>query len=192
MPWLCTRGHIRPTCSVKPPRSASQAPLRVHVPATCKVCGELVVRVNARAREGVGYHYCPASAWRAIKQEGMRPYSLASGAVEGKDELLAMLGDMLAVYLWAQPFSGATHVGNLVARCLVHRTWHMTLLRARFPLRDLINTPQILAHTGTFSSAKEPDPWTYHTNEPFLLVSRTIPPESIELVGDFNLEAALR
>jgi hypothetical protein len=194
MPWFCARGHVRISCTVRPAGGAKpprHGVVYVEREGVCQVCSEPVVRIARDAEEGVGWHYTPRSRWDKIKHEGLVPYRLGRTAAESqmKDLVFEMLGaDAQGVYLWAQPFSGAKHAGNIVERAICHQTWRIVLLRVTFPLEDVIHLPLPFGHTGGFAApAAGEEPWILHTNEPAVLLSRAVPPDRIQLVGDYDL-----
>jgi hypothetical protein len=190
--FLCTKAHVTVAPSARPLADARVAGARVPASLVCKVCSSPGIRVSNATKQGVGYHYSTAHAWEAIQREGLVPYKMGRTAREGRDEFLKMTGGQMGVYLWAQPFFGGAHAGSILERCIAHQTWRVVRLRVTFPLSHVIPLPMIPLHSGVFQSADPNDPvWTYHDREPAILLSRTVQPERIKLVGDYDLVALL-
>jgi hypothetical protein len=191
--FLCTAGHVRAKPRARQLAKARFAGERVPTAFVCTSCGKPGVKVSSATREGIGFHYTTATAWQAIQKEGITPYPLARGALERKQFLEMIGGDIEGVYLWVQPFTGATHTASVIHASLGHRVWNITLLRVSYAIRDIIPLPAVPTHTGTFSSVDpgEGEPWIVHRDQPAVLLSRAVPPENIRLVGDYDLVALL-
>jgi hypothetical protein len=102
-----------------------------------------------------------------------------------------MAGVERGIFLWAQPHFGAMHVGDIVQRAMLHKTWKIALLSVAFPLEDVLRMPAVYGHTGGFDALPDEEPWVLHMNEPVILLSRTAPPERIRLIADYDLEELL-
>jgi hypothetical protein len=138
-----------------------------------------------------GWHYTPFKFLPSIRRDGLVPYPIRHG-----DVLLHVPGNTLnAVWTWRERMTGDAHYGQVVHRCIDHRTWRMLLLEYDYEESECFiepwdgsTKPISVRHSGDLASSNGIR-WVYHREVPVHLVVVPIAPGRLRVVGDYDLSS---
>lgn len=124
-----------------------------------------------------GYHYTSYSNWLRIQHEGIVPYPIK------RLELAIHFDDLYGIWLWPDQLSQEDEMWFLMSRAATFPTLRLVKLQVRFESDALLTHPDY--DNVNISHAVEIG--NYHSAElPCIITTRTIPPEDITLLRDFN------
>jgi hypothetical protein len=133
----------------------------------------------------IGYHYTSIENWAKIRKEGLRPYLIDRPAIREY-----VRDPVYGIWTWLYRLKGLSHIGSILFQMGTKGTMQVVQLRYRFNENDRLspdNQPDKiiqLPHDGWIGILP------YHTRkteETAVIVTKTIPPEDIDLLDTFNL-----
>jgi len=132
-----------------------------------------------------GYHYTILSSYEKIKKDGLLPAPLTD------ENVLVETRDTEGIWLFQKPQEDESLFGMLVDRFVRHRSWLMVELEVDFEIKDCLNALDerdtlMLTHTGSMGDGI--NVWTYHEDEPIIIVREKIPVCQIRLRRKFNIQ----
>lgn len=124
------------------------------------------------------YHYTTWRNWLDIQRDGITPYLLNKPCFRY---------DTRGIWMYPRRLQGDEHVGSVLWQVCMKREMHVVLLKCRYDPRMMIGRPESwnVTHSGTLGE------WQFHHDTPCVVVTEAIPPEDIELVGDYDLHDKL-
>jgi hypothetical protein len=153
----------------------------------------------------IGYHYTSYDHWRKIQQEGLVPYRIDA------DDLLQVLNlpYIDGMWVWARQLYRKAHIGSLLYHALHKYSTHLVLLQVVYTQNDMFQTETMWQPLSKalcvmkndprdafycyhdFPDRSHPHIGLWHDKEPGVILSASIPPESITLIGDYDLRERL-
>lgn len=141
-------------------------------------------RLKKMKNKKYGYHYTSYSLWLKIKKEGLIPYSIS------RPELRPYFPEpVMGIWTWINNLEGESHVGTVIFQMTTQQDTRIVKLKYLYDDKDILSFGKEkinLPHTGVMGS------WNYHDAKLAVIVLKSIQPENIELIGDYNLIELLK
>ncbi len=127
----------------------------------------------------IGYHYTTLDNWRSIQKNGLRPYRLPTHATETLGKEIEV-----GIWVWRKLPKNKNHLGNLIRVVAKHDSTKVCLLKISYTKKDIFHLdgrPVQIVHAGNIER------FWYHKDFPAFIISSPIPPEQIQLLGQYDL-----
>lgn len=132
----------------------------------------------------IGYHYTSFENWQRIRHEGLRPYVLRKDIVSD---------GVPGIWLFLNQQYDESHAGCIFFQIKTKRTFHVVELQVNYRQswcrRNGWNDFEIL-HEGMITDDRGGLIGYYHKDARATIAWQPIPPECIQLVGEYEFKRA--
>lgn len=128
----------------------------------------------------IGYHYTTKENWEKIQKEGLKKRKIENVSVS------SLMGDSVyGIWIWEKDFSGRFHIGNILGAAARGGSLKVVKLKVKYSILDLL-------YKGMQKVAIKPEgelgKLCLYEDETAFILQNDIPPEKIELIGEYNLD----
>ncbi len=145
-----------------------------------------VIREKCPFPPYIGYHYTSYDNWLKIKYEGLVPYN-----IDYKTSELTDIRGIKGIFVFEEKLEGLSHFGTVIFHCGAKNVTKIVQLKVIYNYilcfktdkdDDIIRLP----HIGGIGKL------IYHTGEYLHIISDSVKPKDIELIGIYDLEKAFQ
>jgi len=152
----------------------------------------------------IGYHYTSQDHWTQIQQEGLVPYRINATALLH----ILHLPHIDGIWVWKRRLAQRAHIGSLLYHTFQKYSTRIVLLQVTYKPKEMLQTStmrqplsiSLCVDNDTrdvfycyhdLPQKNRPHVGLWHDKEPGVIISASIPPERITLIGDYDLRERL-
>lgn len=131
-----------------------------------------------------GYHYTSFENWKRIRREGLCPYILRKDIVPD---------GVPGIWLFLNQQHGESHAGCILFQIKAKRTFHVVELRVNYQENWCVRNgwrDVVVIHEGIVTDDHGCLIGYYHKDARATIAWQPIPPECIQLVGEYEFKQA--
>ena len=130
------------------------------------------------------YHYTSFTNWKKIEKEGLKIYLIKKEAIHIEIRKTIEL-EISGIFLWKNKLQGLSHNGTIIYQMATKGDTKVVLLEIEVDEEGFYNEKKVrynASHEGLLQELQ------YHNGEEGSIYLKSIPKESIKLIGVYNLE----